>query len=167
MPLSGLMQADKVEICWVYGQPRLGGCGCLTELHLSAFGRLSVSEPAHQLPRGARARLEPTRLSRPGDALTAERALGRGGVCCLCWAQSLGLACSPAQDGALALPAEPLTGAAASDGPRTDPGSLRDRNGTRMLQCPGMLLFHRAVKDLVQPGPEAPASRASQVMSGI
>lgn len=59
------------------------------------------------------------------------------------WAQNLGLACSPAQHQALALPAEPLADAAASDGPR----SLWEDDGIRMLQCPGMMLFHRAAKD--------------------
>lgn len=64
----------------------------------------------------------------------------------MCWAWSLELAHSPAQHGALALPDEALAGAAASDGLRTGPESLQEGNSTRILQCPGTMLFYRAAK---------------------
>lgn len=139
--------------------PGWGGCGCPTELHLSAFGRLSVFEPTHQPLRWVQG-LVGTHwgLASWGCSNSTEQ----GGAGFLHWAQSLELAHSPAQHGALALPVEGFAGAAASHGPRTGPGSYREGNGTRILQWPGMLLFHRAAKDLVQPAPEAPASRTCQ-----
>lgn len=135
-----------------------------TSLLLGDF--LSLSPPI-SYSSGSRAWLGPTGLSHPGDALTAP-SRGEPASCTrhragfLHRAQSLELAHSPAQHGVLALPAEAFVGAAASHGPRTGPGSHREGNGTRILQWPGMLLFHRAAKDLVQPAPEAPAIRTCQ-----
>jgi len=147
--------------------PRCGGCGCPAELHLSAFERLSVPEPTHQLPQGFQGSAGTHQTLMCQGHSNAGEGRGERAACAGHGAWSPELAHPPAQPGALALPAEALTGAAAPDGPRTGLGSLREGNGTRMLQCPGMPLFHSAAKDSGQPAPEASKSRTCQVVSGM
>lgn len=58
MLFPGSCKQTRFETCWFCGQPWLGGCGCRMELHFSAFGKLSASEPTHQPPRGVQGSAE-------------------------------------------------------------------------------------------------------------